>query len=131
MVILRGHHLICLHFFNGEGYDKVFIDNLRDILKRIDKEEIKITHGPDDVCKCCPHLKDNICHYDKDAEEEVREMDNEALQLLNIDKDSVHWGEIKNKLPLIFSQWHDRSCLDCVWLKVCNENKFFKSLKEV
>jgi len=131
MIFLRGHHLICLHFFSGKGYDEVFIDNLKDIMKRIDEEAIKITHGPDDVCRSCPHLKDNRCTYKKDADEEVREMDKEALRLLNIEGDSVYWNEIKNKIPLIFSEWYHNYCLDCNWLKVCSENEFFKSLKEV
>jgi len=54
MVILRGHHLICINFFSGKGYDEVFVDNLKGIMKGIDTEVIRITEGPDDVCKSCP-----------------------------------------------------------------------------
>lgn len=100
-------------------------------MKRIDGEVIKITPGPDDVCRSCPHLKNEKCLYDKDADEAIREMDNKALQLLNVEAGSIYWSEIKNKISLIFPQWHESYCLDCDWLKVCNENEFFKSLKDV
>jgi len=131
MRILRGHHLVCLHFFSGKGYDEVFVDNLRDIMERIDTEVIKITDGPDDVCKSCPYLKDNRCLYDENAEEEVREMDCRALQLLKVKGDEISWSEIRNQIPLVFSDWYMTYCLQCDWLRVCNENELFKSLKEV
>jgi hypothetical protein len=75
MLILRGHHLICLHFFSGEGYDAQFIENLRDVLKRAESEEIEIVSGNDDVCAKCLYLKDHKCAYDENADKEIREMD--------------------------------------------------------
>lgn len=131
MIVLRGHHLICLNFFSGEGYDKFFVDNLREIMKRIDTEVIKITDGPDDVCRSCPYLNEDKCHYDKDADEEVREMDIQALRLLNIKGENIHWSEVRNKIPLIFSKWYKRYCPDCDWVTVCHKNEFFKNLEEV
>jgi hypothetical protein len=125
MLFLRGHHLICLNFFSGKGYDEVFVDNLKGIMKGIDAEVIRITDGPDDVCKSCPHLKGNRCLYDKEAEEEVREMDSKALQLLNIKAREISWREIKDQIPLIFSEWYKSYCLQCDWLRVCNENELF------
>ena len=54
MLNLRGHHLICLNFFKGEGYDEVFIKNLEKILSKMEKENIKVVEDFDDVCKSCP-----------------------------------------------------------------------------
>lgn len=34
MIRLRGHHLICLHFYRGEGYSREFVENLEDIVRR-------------------------------------------------------------------------------------------------
>ncbi|HDL01563.1 MAG TPA: DUF1284 domain-containing protein, partial [candidate division Zixibacteria bacterium] len=31
MVRLRAHHLICLHFYRGEGYSEGFIENLETV----------------------------------------------------------------------------------------------------
>ena len=32
MAKLRGHHLICLHFYEGEGYDEPFIKSLEKVI---------------------------------------------------------------------------------------------------
>lgn len=70
MSLLRGHHLICLHFFHGEGYSEAFVRNLKEVLKRAE-EEVKVTDGADDVCRACPYLKNNRCEYDEGEDEEV------------------------------------------------------------
>jgi len=44
---LRGHHLICLNFFRGEGYSEDFIKNIYSVMK---KEKVEIVKGADDVC---------------------------------------------------------------------------------
>jgi len=84
MLTLRGHHLICLYFFSGKGYDAPFIENLRDVLKRAEDEEIEIISTADNICTKCPYLKDYKCIYDNNAYEEIREMDETALKLLNL-----------------------------------------------
>ncbi len=38
MLYLRGHHLICLHFFPGYGYDASFVESLRNVLKRAESQ---------------------------------------------------------------------------------------------
>jgi len=54
---LRGHHLICLNFFKGEGYSEDFISNIHSV---IGEDNIEIVQGPDDVCAWCPYLKDGM-----------------------------------------------------------------------
>lgn len=130
MPVLRGHHLICLHFFHGEGYNESFVRNLKEILRKIEQEEIKITNGADDVCKSCPYLKNNRCEYDEGADEEVREMDERALELLDIKAgERIKWDEIKKELPQIFSLWYANYCYDCDWNRVCEKNRFYQKLK--
>jgi hypothetical protein len=118
---LRGHHLICLHFFKGEGYNPEFIKNLRKIIKRAeDGEDIEVYPGPDDVCTMCPYLKGIICFYNNEAESEIKEMDRKALQLLGVKHlDKVVWLNIKIKIPEVFSQWSKIYCRACDWRKVC------------
>lgn len=125
----RGHHLICLHFFSGEGYDTSFIDNLRDIFRRIEKEEIEIYNGADDVCGSCPYLKDGRCQYDKDADEKIKKMDEMALRLLKIEHGTkIKWQDVRGKIPEIFPQWFANYCYKCDWLGVCEKNDFYKGL---
>lgn len=83
---LRGHHLICLHFFDGEGCDSNFVVNLKNIVQRVENEKVKICDGADSVCEKCPYLKDYKCLYDNKADDEVREMDRVALSFLRIEK---------------------------------------------
>jgi hypothetical protein len=129
MITLRGHHLICLHFFNGEGYNEIFVKNLNDVLQRMRHEEIEVLSGADDVCKACPHLKDNECQYNKEADEEVREMDGVAKELLEIRSDQkVRWQEIKEKVVRIFPKWFEAYCIECDWKDVCKKSDFYQQL---
>ena len=120
---LRGHHLICLHFFRGEGYNSEFVANLNGILNRAEAgEEIEVYSGADDVCKMCPYLKEGICFYDKDTEAEIREMDRRAMRLLSLkNQRKVKWRDIKEKIPQIFREWAREYCKDCNWRKVCEK----------
>jgi hypothetical protein len=125
---LRGHHLVCLHLFRGEGYDPEFVENLMKILERAEAgEEIVVSEGADDVCKMCPYLKKGTCLYDKDSDAGIREMDKTALKLLGLrTKDRIAWLNIRKKLPDIFSEWAHKYCMECDWRWACEkaEGKF-------
>lgn len=129
---LRGHHLICLHFFRGEGYNPEFIANLNGILNRAEAgEEIEVYSGVDEVCKMCPYLKGEICFYDKDTEAEIREMDRRAIRLLRLrTRWRVKWLDIREKIPQIFREWAREYCKDCNWRTVCEKgNKYRRMVK--
>ncbi|MBM4145002.1 MAG: DUF1284 domain-containing protein [Nitrospira sp.] len=129
---LRGHHLICLHFFKGEGYNPEFIKNLWKIIKRAeDGEDIEAYPGPDDVCAMCPYLKGKICFYDNEAESEIKEMDRKAFTLLELKSgDRVKWSNINGKIPDIFNAWFHAYCLQCAWRQACQkEEKFLRFIK--
>lgn len=129
MPVLRGHHLICLHFFNGEGYSQEFITNLKETLQETGHAPVDICSGADEVCTKCPYLKDSSCHYDKNAEEDIRAMDKKALELLNLPAGSKEdWNDIRNAVPGIFNQWYVSYCKSCDWLKVCRKNALFQRL---
>jgi len=129
MITLRGHHLICLHFFNGEGYNETFVRNLNDVLQRTEHEEIEILNGADEVCRACPHLKGNKCQYAKDADGEVREMDEVAQELLEVrSNQKVRWQEIRERLVRIFPEWFETYCTGCDWKEVCKKSDFYRQL---
>ncbi len=124
---LRGHHLICLHFFDGEGYDDAFIKNLEDTLPRAEDADVEIVPTADDVCAACYHLKEGRCMQSDNADEEIREMDAKALELLGFSvSDKVGWNVLQEKIPGIFNEWHSLYCADCDWRRVCEKNMFFK-----
>jgi hypothetical protein len=129
---LRGHHLICLHFFKGEGYSPEFVTNLKEILRRVEAGvEIEVYSGADDVCKMCPYLKVEMCFYAKDAEAGIREMDKRAIELLGVkDHERVKWIDVKKKIPEIFREWAREYCKVCNWRKVCERGPEYRRIKE-
>jgi len=129
MPALRGHHLICLHFFDGEGYSQEFICNLKNVLQETEHSRIDICPGADDICTKCPYLKDDTCYYDKNAEEEILTMDGKALKLLNLSRgDNADWNDIRDAVPGIFAEWYVSCCKGCDWITVCGKNSFFQKL---
>jgi len=129
-VRLRGHHLICLHFFSGEGYSPDFVENLSKVLKRAEAgEQIEICADADDICTACPYLKKGQCLYRDDSDEEIREMDKAAIEFLQLKSRSyISWPEIKMRLPEIFTFWAGKFCGGCGWLTVCRKNTAFAGL---
>lgn len=114
---LRGHHLICLNFFRGEGYSE---DYIRNIYAVTGKEEIEIVRGGDDVCARCPYLKDKICSNSDYTDEMIRHQDSEALRLLGFEPGmKVDWKMISEKLPGIIEEWKAQFCAGCGYRKVC------------
>jgi len=126
---LRGHHLICLHFFSGEGYDSEFVENLRKILEKAESgEEIEICSGADDICRKCPHLKGERCLHDEDVDGEIREMDRRAIKLLRLSAHRrVKWLKIKDEIPAVMHEWSKDYCKTCSWRSAC-EATFTDSL---
>lgn len=121
VIKLRGHHLICLHFFRGEGYDAEFVSNLKKVLERAEAgKEIEVCSGADDICKMCPYLKGDRCLQSRDAEAEIREMDRKAIELLKLETfKKVKWLDIKERLPEVLYEWSGRFCRKCDWRRVC------------
>jgi hypothetical protein len=118
---LRGHHLICLHFFSGEGYNSEFVENLRKILGKAESgEEIEICSGADDICRKCPYLKGERCFYDEDVDGEIREMDRRAIKLLRLSAHRrVKWLKIKDEIPDVIHEWSKDYCKTCSWRNAC------------
>jgi hypothetical protein len=113
---LRGHHLICLNFFRGEGYSEDFIRNIYSV---IGKEKIDIVKGPD-VCAMCPYLKDKMCNNPEYSDEMILLQDFEALRLLEFKQGMiVDWRMISDKLLDIIGDWKAKFCGECGYRKVC------------
>jgi uncharacterized protein len=132
VITLRGHHLVCLHFFKGEGYSPEYRGNIRKILRRAEAgENIDIASGADDVCRLCPNLKGDICLYTANSEAGIKEMDITALKLLGLKKrEHVLWLNLQKKLPDVFPEWSKKYCKICGWRSVCEkQEKFFRLAK--
>jgi uncharacterized protein len=88
LVILRAHHLLCLHGFRGLGYDDRFVANMSEVCERIRREpapQIKVVNEPDDICGACPHVTGCSCEKTGEVDEErARQLDARVLAQLGI-----------------------------------------------
>src|ERR1035438_8790683 len=100
---LRGHHLICLHFFCGEGYDAEFIKNLKNVISAAEEGVVEVQDGADDICKKCPSLHLNRCTHTAQAEDEILVLDSRARRLLGLSPGQlISWQHTRTLLPRIF-----------------------------
>lgn len=129
-MVLRGHHLICLHFFDGEGYNEKFVENLRNVVGTVEENGVEVVTGADDVCMSCPFIStDFSCRQSAFADEEITMMDEAAVKLLGFKPgDRVYWDGVRELLPGVFPEWYKTYCMQCSWRSVCNKNCFFSDL---
>jgi hypothetical protein len=115
-VELRGHHLICLQFYKGLGYNKAFVENLNKVVEAWEKSPVVIVEGPDVVCKACPYLEGQVCKLS----DKIPQKDRLALELLNLKTGClIEKAEVKTKLSKVWDEWKHKACIDCLWKEVC------------
>lgn len=122
-VKIRGHHVVCLAYFNGKGYSQSFIENMREVLNRIGKNpdiEIELISSCDDICRECIFINSEKCL----AEDKVREMDRVAFNKLNLKENyiikAVDFFNLEKSLSI---KDRDSICEGCGWKKACFLNK--------
>ncbi|KQU72270.1 hypothetical protein ASD00_15770 [Ensifer sp. Root31] len=104
-VQLRGHHLLCLLTFVGEGYTPTFTRNYVRIAERLSSgESVTVVDGPDDIC--VPMLCDAGAHCREDS---IARRDSLALAAIaNILDRSVADGKAA------------AVCVECEWAGLCS-----------
>lgn len=120
-LVLRGHHLLCLKGFQGYGYDESFTENMTDINAKRKKKDttILLTDSPDDICRSCPNLKEDICK-NKIQNEKIISMDREVLKKLDISRE-YNAQELFEEIDAIFNTKESVSkiCFNCMWREKC------------
>ena len=118
---LRGHHLICLHFFAGEGYSEHFVACLSETMRRSRVAGVVVTEGADEVCRACPELSGAECVSEQaGGDAEIRRIDARAMELLGVTPgDVLAWDESGRRVPAILDAWFDEACDGCTWFDVC------------
>ncbi len=119
MLKLRGHHLICLIAFQGEGYSPAFARNFKKLQKLyLNKpaEKVKVVAGPDMACKKCPHLAKNTCISPIDGpNSRVLALDKKAFKLLKIKPGIYTAGELHQRLRRLTKPFLRNFCHNCSW----------------
>ena len=119
---LRGHHLLCVHGFQGMGYSPAFIERMGTIVDEIRDEEkdfpIRVVVDLDDACGACPHNEGTICLVSEGADKRIKSMDERVINHLKLEE-----GKLYRKSKLI--DWTaqvvdpddlDTLCKGCSWL---------------
>jgi hypothetical protein len=126
---IRGHTLLCLQGFRGEGYSPDFIRNMTEIHRRLAEDPalvVTVVDSPDAVCRACPHLSAEGCRLNGPGSEgEMKAQDGEVLRRLGLEKGKGYpWGEILDRIGRrIVPPDLDDICGDCRWLPLgyCKE----------
>ncbi len=125
-VRLRGHHLICLQFFAGEGYSAEYVENLCHVVERASREPALVVEGIDNVCAACPELgADNLCaSEDAGGEEEIARIDALAMRVLDTRAgEQITLPDARTRLEadaFAVGVWRARACDGCTWESVCD-----------
>lgn len=118
---LRGHHLLCIQGFQGYGYNREFITNMKEVVNKLKSASnllIGITDKCDDICAPCPNNIDGKC-----SKEIVTSMDAEVLKNLGISTgEKVKIKDMFIKIKSNLRKFQE-ICKNCEWKKVC---LFFK-----
>ena len=118
---IRGHHLICLQYFHGQGYSPEFVRNLFRIVDRLALgEKATVIVGPDDVCAACPALAEGRCAQEPENEQAIRILDALALEMLELQPDTeFEWGVATLSVQRIMERWRALACEGCEWEEKC------------
>lgn len=90
---------MCLAHFRGEGYSDAFCRNMQSVKENAEKNGYETAHGCDDICACCPNMKDGKCR----DEEKVRRYDLAV-------KAALESGKEPRPADI---------CTDCQWYFIC------------
>lgn len=126
--ILRGHHLLCVHGFEGMGYSPAFVEKMSKIVSEIRNETldypIRVVIGLDETCFHCPHKGDGFCNSPM-SDSHVVNLDKNIMGYLGIKH-----GEVYKKSELVSLVANkvepddlDFLCKGCSWLSygVCKK----------
>lgn len=121
---IRAHHLLCIQGFQGHGYSKEFSQNMEHIisfLKSSPEQKIEIIGECDEICKCCPHNKNEKCK-NLISNWTIKQMDKRVIKKLGIN----YGTEIKAKdIPIITNRTFKNLknlkgiCNNCKWKDKC------------
>lgn len=122
---LRGHHLLCLLTFVGEGYTPSFTRNYMRIAERLSAgEAVTVVDGPDDIC--APMLCETGAHC---HDESISRRDSLALAAVSDSLDrQVTAGSVLvldadrlRRLRSAFAMGKAAAaCAECEWAGLCS-----------
>lgn len=136
MRTLRGHHLLCVHGFQGMGYSPEFVETMADIVDDIRNDEldfpIHVVNGLDDACGSCPNKGHGFCNASPDSDTHVKSLDQRAIFQLGLAPNHTYQKSdlLQRTVDRVHPDDLDKICAGCSWLSygVCKTG--IQALKE-
>ena len=129
-IAFRPHHFLCTLGFEGKGYSPPFVENYRQIVEALHKNEelpIQVVDGKDSICQACPHQKEGKCT----EEEWIQALDGRHRHILNLKPgDILSWKEAQQRLKenMTLEKFH-QACTGCQWKSLGICEKALKKLR--
>ncbi len=117
---VRGHHLLCLLAYSGEGYSDEFeVQFLRMVeAYQNPRTPLEVLASPDDACRACPHLAAAGCRSEVDGPEaDVAALDRQVLDALKLKPGSYSAGEVHQRLRALGRDDLNALCSVCSWFE--------------
>jgi uncharacterized protein len=126
---LRGHHLLCVHGFQGMGYSPDFVIKMRGIVEQIRDDQmdfmIQVVADLDDTCGACPHRGKTTCEASEGSNEHVLTLDRNVIHQLGLVDGATYQKSFLVQLTAekVKPDDLDHICNGCSWLSygVCKE----------
>ncbi|MGL5085380.1 MAG: DUF1284 domain-containing protein [Clostridium sp.] len=137
MIMLRAHHINCLFFYRGIGYNESFTNNMnktKDIFIKNPATIFQLTTECDTLCSKCPNKSSlNLCN----SNDKILELDNKTLKSYNLEINKLYDFQfiIENIYKNFNSNKFKDICKSCDWYQkgtcscnLINEQKLTWSL---
>lgn len=93
-VVLRGHHLLCVHGFQGNGYSPAFVEKMADIVNGFRNDQIdfpiQVVRGFDETCLVCPNKGESVCEAGPESEQHVQFLDSNVFRHLGLQEGETY-----------------------------------------
>lgn len=120
-MILRAHHLMCMGFFKGMGYNEAFTRHMAETIKLLGSDPaVTVTASCDTLCSACPNNKVGVC----ESLEKVRCYDLAVLEACGLrDGDTLPYSELRRLVAerILDAGLRKSVCGDCEWNMICEE----------
>lgn len=125
ILLIRPHHVNCIFFFKGKGYNFEFASNMNKIISELKTNQdtkIKLITECDSLCSHCPNrLENDKCFFN----DKVKLLDYNTLQSYDLkDLKEYSFKEIVNNIYKTYDhKKFEFICSNCEWFKkgVCSK----------
>ncbi|MFH1783978.1 MAG: DUF1284 domain-containing protein [bacterium] len=122
---VRAHHLLCMQGFQGYGYNREFVGNIKKVIENIKSGtslNVEVVDECDDICSACMHTKEGICAKKPGYNKKIQDTDRRVLEKLGLVKGARIKAEgIFSFVNKNFENISDTEniCTECEWKKKC------------